>query len=274
MMIIATICLSLMIVFVKYLKHIPVMEIVFFRNLIIMLIVPVVLKKEKIPFWGNNKPLLLWRSVLSGIATITYFYTAKVMILTDAVAIKQLSPFFILFLASIFLKEKINTAKITVFVLAFIGAILIIKPGFNLDIYPAIVGIFGAIVTAVTHIALRSLRLTDHPLVIVNYFGYVIGLLSLGLLLWQGNFVIPDSLSILILLLLGLVGLVAQIALTKAYRLASTKLVSFYYYLQIVFSAVIGVLFFKEIPGIYSMFGASLIILSGYLNYLYNKKEE
>ena len=39
------------------------------------------------------------------------------MILTDAVAIKQLSPFFILFMASIFLKEKINAAKITVFVL-------------------------------------------------------------------------------------------------------------------------------------------------------------
>jgi len=34
------------------------------------------------------------------------------------------------------------------------------------------------------------------------------------------------------------------------------------------------VLFFKEIPGMYSIFGASLIILSGYLNYLYNKKEE
>jgi len=165
------------------------------------------------------------------------------MILTDAVAIKQLSPFFILFLASIFLKEN-KYCENYCFCLAFIGAILIIKPGFNLDIYPAIVGIFGAIVTAVTHIALRSLRLTDHPLVIVNYFGYVIGLLSLGLLLWQGNFVIPDSLSILILLLLGLVGLAAQIALTKAYRLAPIKLVSFYYYLQIVFSAVIGVLFF------------------------------
>jgi drug/metabolite transporter (DMT)-like permease len=74
--------------------------------------------------------------------------------------------------------------------------------------------------------------------------------------------------------LLGVIGLVAQIVLTKAYRIAPTKLVSFYLYLQIIFSAVIGVLFFKEIPGIYSIFGASLIILSGYLNYLYNKREE
>ncbi len=274
MMIIATICFSLMMAFVKYLKHLPVMEIVFFRNLIIMLIVPVVLKKEKIPFWGNNKPLLLARSVFSSIAAITYFYTVQVMIFTDAVTLRQLSPFFILFLASMFLKEKINTAKITIFVLAFIGAILIVKPGFNLDIYPAMIGLFGTIFTAAEHVSLRSLRLTDHPLVIVNYFGYVVGLISLGLLLLQGNFVVPDALSVFILLLLGVIGLVAQIVLTKAYRIAPTKLVSFYLYLQIIFSAVIGVLFFKEIPGIYSIFGASLIILSGYLNFLYNKREE
>lgn len=274
MMIIATICFSLMMACVKYLKHLPVMEIVFFRNLIIMLIIPVVLKKEKIPFWGNNKLLLLLRSVFSSIAVITYYYTVQVMIFTDAVTIRQLSPFFILFLASIFLKEKINAAKITIFVLAFIGAILIVKPGFNLDIYPAMIGLFGTIFTAAEHVSLRRLRLTDHPLVIVNYFGYVVGLISLGLLLWQGNFVVPDALSVFILLLLGVIGLAAQIVLTKAYRIAPTKLVSFYLYLQIIFSAVIGVLFFKEIPGIYSIFGASLIILSGYLNYLYNKREE
>jgi len=236
--------------------------------------IPILIKKEKIPFLGNNKGLLILRSLFSGIGAMTYFYTAKVMILTDAVAIKQLSPFFILFMASIFLKEKINAAKITVFVLAFLGAILIIKPGFNLDIYPALVGLFGTIVTAAAHIALRRLRLTDHPLVIVNYFGYVIGLISLGILLWQGNFVIPDALSVLILFLLGLTGLGVQISFTKAYRLAPTNLVSFYLYLQIIFTAVIGVLFFKEIPGIYSILGASIIVISGYLNYLYNKKEE
>lgn len=267
MMIIATICFSLMAAMVKYLGHLPVMEIIFFRNIPIMLIIPLILKNKKISFWGNNKPLLLLRSLLSGFAVISFFYTITVMILAEAVTIRQLSPFFIIFLASIFLGEKIDFRKITFSILAFLGALLVIKPGFRLDMYPAVIALLGAIGTAGSHVALRSLRLTDHPLVIVNYFGYSTGLISFGILLWQGNFIIPDALSLFILLLLGLVGLGGQFALTKAYQLAPTMLVSLYLYLQIIFGALLGVLFFKEIPDLLSMFGASLIIISGYLNY-------
>ena len=267
MMIIATICFSLMAAMVKFLRHLPVMEIIFFRNIPIMLIIPLILKNKKISFWGNNKPLLLLRSLLSGFAVIAYFYTITIMILTDAVTIKQLSPFFIMLLASIFLGEKIDFKKITIFILAFLGALLVVKPGFRLDIYPAVIALLGALSTAGSHVALRSLRLTDHPLVIINYFGYSIGLISFGILLWQGNFIIPDALSLFVLLLLGLVGMGAQFALIKAYQMAPTKLVSFYLYLQIIFGALLGVLFFKEIPDLFSIFGAFLIIIGGYLNY-------
>ncbi len=266
MMIFASICFSLMAAMVKFLRHLPVMEIIFFRNIPIMLIIPLILKNKKISFWGNNKPLLLLRSLLSSFAAIIYFYTITVMILTDAVTIKQLSPFFIILLASIFLREKIGFRKITIFILAFLGALLVVKPGFRLDIYPAVIALLGAISTAGAHVAIRSLRLTDHLLVIVNYFGYSAGLISLGTLLWQGNFIIPDASSLFVLLLLGLAGLGAQFALTKAYQMAPAKLVSLYLYLQIIFGALLGVLFFKEIPDLFSIIGASLIIVSGYLN--------
>jgi len=273
MMIIATICLSLMAAIVKFLGHLPVMEIIFFRNLTIMLIVPIILKNKKIPFWGNNKPLLLLRSLFSSFAAIAYFYTITVMVLTDAVTIKQLSPIFIILLASIFLGEKIGFKKITIFILAFLGALLVVKPGFHLDIYPAVIALLGAISTAGSHVAARNLRLTDHPLVIVNYFGYSAGLVSLVMLLWQGNFVIPDAFSLFILLLLGLVGLGGQFLLIKAYQMAPTKLVSLYLYLQIIFGALLGVLFFKEIPDLFSIFGAFLIIISGYLNYTFKTEQ-
>ena len=267
MMIIATICFSLVAVMVKSLSYLPVMEIVFFRNIPTMLIIPLILKNKKISFWGNNKPLLLFRSLLSCFGVVSYFYTITVMVLTDAVTIKQLSPIFILLLASIFLGEKIDNKKIIIFALAFLGALLVVKPGFYLDIFPAVIALLGAIVTAGSHVAVRSLRLTDHPLVIVNYFGYSIGIISLGILFWQGNFIIPDAVSLVILLLMGLVGLAGQFALTKAYQKAPTKLISLYLYLQIIFGAILGILFFKETPDLFSIFGAFLIIICGYLNY-------
>jgi len=58
------------------------------------------------------------------------------MILTDAVTIKRLSPIFIILLATIFLKEKIDFKKINIFILAFLGASLIVKSGFYLYVHP------------------------------------------------------------------------------------------------------------------------------------------
>jgi len=272
MMIIASICFTLMAVAVHFLRELSLTEIIFFRNLPIMLIVPLMLKQRKISFWGNNKSLLILRSLVSGFVMVAYFYSITAMNLTDAVTIKQLSPFFIILLASILLGEKISFKIAFIFILAFIGAVLVVKPGFRSDIYPAIIGLLGAVLTAGSHVGLRQLRLTDHPLVIVNYFGYTIGLLSFGFLLWQGNFSIPNISSLFILILLGLVGLGGQIALTKAYQMAPTNLVSLYLYSQIIFSAFLGILFFKEIPDLFTIFGAILIIISGYLNYKINLK--
>jgi len=270
MMIIAAICFTLMSVIVKYIGHLPVMEITFFRNIPIILFVPFILKNKKIPCWGNNKPLLLLRSSFSSFSAIAYFYTVTVMVLTDAITIKQLSPILIILLSAIFLREKVDLKKIMIFVITFFGALFVVKPGFHLNIYPAVIALLGAISTAGSHIATRSLRLTDHPLVIVNYFGYSGGLVSLVILLWQGNFVMPDAVSILALFLLGIVGLGGQFTMTEAYHHAPANLVSLYLYLQIAFGALIGLLFFKEIPDIFSIFGSFLIIISGYLNYRLN----
>ncbi|OFW54252.1 MAG: hypothetical protein A2163_10460 [Actinobacteria bacterium RBG_13_35_12] len=266
-MIFGSICFSLMSAMVKYLSDLPLLEIIFFRSIPIMVIIPLILKNKKIPFWGNNKPLLLLRSLISFIVIVAYYYSIKAINLTDAVSIKQLSPFFVIILASILLGEKIFFKNIIIFILAFLGSLLIIKPGFRLDIFPVIIGLFGAILTGGSQVALRQLRLTDHPLVIVNYLGYILGLISFGVLLWEGNFCIPDKSHLLILVLMGLAGLGAQFALTKAYQIAPANLISVYSYLQIIFSAWLGIFFFKEIPDLFSIFGVSLIIISGYSNY-------
>ena len=187
--------------------------------------------------------------------------------MTDAMTIRQLSPFFIIILAAIFLKEKISLQRIPVFLLVFLGSLLVIKPGIRLEMLPAIVGISAAIFSAGAHVSLRNLRLTDHPLVIVNYFSFVSGLMALVILIWQKNFVIPDFISFINLILLGLIALGAQIALTKTYQMALAGMISLYTYSQIIFATIFGLLFFRELPDLLSIFGAFLIIISGYLNY-------
>ena len=252
---------------VKQIRHLPVMEIIFFRTIPAMIIVPLMIKKANISFLGNNKFILWFRSIIETITMMAIYYTFTVMTLTDAITIFNLSPFFTFFLAGIFLQEKLSLRQLPFFIFAFLGALLVIKPGLRLDIVPALVALVATICAAVSNVTLRHLRHTDHPLVIVNYFTYTIGILSLIILLVQKSFQLPSLSDCLVLILLGGIGLLAQIALTKAYQLAPASLVSLYSYSKIIFASVFGLLFFKEIPDILTIIGAFFIILGGYLNY-------
>jgi len=267
MMVFAAICFAVLTMLIKFIPNVPLMEIILFRNIPIMLVIPLMIFKKGIPILGNKRSLLLLRSILTIFAMTSYFYTIKVMILTDALTIKQLAPLLSIFFAAIILKEKVNFKQISIFIFGFLGMLLIVKPGIRPDIFPAIIGLGGATLTAIGYIIIRYLRSDEHPLVIVNYFGYVIGLTALGVLLWQKNFIIPDTKSLIILILIGIAGLGGQYCLTLSYYVAPPKLVSLYLYLVIVFGVIFDTFIFKKAPDLFSLFGASLIIVSGYLNY-------
>ncbi|MCJ7656385.1 MAG: DMT family transporter, partial [Candidatus Atribacteria bacterium] len=211
---------------VKKVGHLPLMEIVFFRNILTLLIIPLMIKKNNISFLGNNKFILFFRGFIGAIATIAMFYAYTMMSLTDAITLEQLSPFFVFFLAGIFLQEKLSLRQLPFFIFAFLGALLVIKPGLRLDIFPALVALLGTIGAAVSQITLRHLRLTDHFLVIVNYNASITGVVSLIILLSLHSFQLPSLTDCLALILLGGIGLLGQIALTKAFQLAPASLVS------------------------------------------------
>jgi drug/metabolite transporter (DMT)-like permease len=103
------------------------MEITFFRNAPTMIIVPIILKKMNISFFGNNKPILWFRGFMGMFGMLAMFYTFTVMPLTDAITIQQLSPFFIFFLSGIFLKEKLSFRQVPLFLFAFWGGLLVIN---------------------------------------------------------------------------------------------------------------------------------------------------
>jgi drug/metabolite transporter (DMT)-like permease len=273
MMIIASIFLSLSAALVKYIRYLPLMEITFFLNLPAMIIAPVLLKYKNIPFYGNNKIILLLRCFLGFISMVGYYFTCTKMYLSDAITIQQLAPFFIIILAIIILKEKIIFQQIPMLILAFSGALFVVRPGFRFDMIPVIIGVLAALFGAGAQITLRVLRLTDEPLVIVIYRVYSAGLVALVILFFQNSFVVPDLYVWPILLLMGLVFLIGQITLTNAYRLTPASLVSLYLYSQIIFGTIYGFLFFRELPGIYSILGSSLIIISGFFNYRIKTKK-
>lgn len=265
LMLLAALFLALIAFIIKLTENIPLMEIVLFRNLPTMLITPIIIMmmKPNISIWGKNKRLLVLRGLLGAMGMITMFYTYTKMPITDSTAIQRLNPFFIIIMSIIFLHEKYDIKQFPIVIIAFIGALLVIKPGFRTDLFPAFVALISAIFMAAAHVVIRSLRASDNYWVIINYYAYVAGITAIISLVWKGNFVIPDAKYLFLLILLGLVAFCSQIFLTLSYRFAPACLVAPYLYLQIVFAALLEIIFLRVMPGLLSIIGAIIIIISG-----------
>ena len=76
MMLVAAICFAAVAILIKFVPNVPLMEIILFRNIPIMLIIPLILINKGIPILGNNKPLLLLQGVFTVFALASYIYSS------------------------------------------------------------------------------------------------------------------------------------------------------------------------------------------------------
>jgi len=86
-----------------------------------------------------------------------------------------------------------------------------------------------------------------------------------------GGFIMPSLSEFIALLLIGVFAFIAQTLMTKAYSYAEAGDLSLYSYGKTVFSVIIGIVFFLEIPGLVTAIGVSLVLFASYLNYIFKK---
>ena len=77
-----------------------------------------------------------------------------------------------------------------------------------------------------------------------------------------GGWVIRTLYELGLLILIGLFGSIANLLLTQSYKLAEVSLTTPLKYLSLVLAIIFGFYFFNEIPTVYTLIGASLIVVS------------
>jgi len=141
-----------------------------------------------------------------------------------------------------------------------------LRPGGDAEYtFVALTGALGAFLAALAKVTIRKLSVTNEPSQrIVFYFGVIAATVSFPAALanWQP---VPP-LYWLLLFLIGAVATFGQLALTKAYKIAPTGTVGVYAYSAVVYGALMGWLFWDEIPLWTTWLGAALIITSGIIN--------
>jgi drug/metabolite transporter (DMT)-like permease len=169
-MIISALAFTFLNVFVKSLNNFSVYQIVFFRSVGSLFFTIPFLLKNKISLLGNQKTLLVTRSVVGLISMTLFFLSLKYIAMGTAVSIRYIAPIFAAFFALIILKEKVKPIQWVFFAVAFSG-VLILK-GFNSEVQ--VEGVIFAVVSSIfaglVYITIRNIGKDDHPVVVVNYF--------------------------------------------------------------------------------------------------------
>lgn len=263
---------ALMAASVKSLNTIPVAEKIFFRNILGFFIALSMVIKKKKPLLGNNKKLLLLRSIFGLLGVAAYFYALDKIKLSDAVILNKMSPFFVLILSALFLKEKIKKMQFISLILAIAGAAFVIKPQFTSSILPSIVALLSAFFAGSAYTIIRHLRHTDEAETIVLYFTFISSIAMIPFMI-SGQFVLPSLREVFGLLGIGVFATTAQFLMTNAYRFAPAGELSIYTYTNIIFSTIIGLVIWSEIPDGLSVLGGLLIITGGIINYYANRKK-
>ncbi|MCY6355589.1 DMT family transporter [Clostridium sp. ZS2-4] len=271
-MLVSALFFSFMAAAVKLSGDIPVFEKVFFRNLISLFVAIGALKNNSGSMFGKkeNQKYLIARALLGLTGVFFYFYSISKLNLADSAMLNKLSPFFITIFAVIFLKEKLTPMKIVSMIVVFLGALLVIKPQWDLSVVPAIAGFLSAAFAGAAYTLVRFLKNRENPATIVFYFSFVSVIGTIPFML--ANFAIPTKLQLMYLVLTGVFAAVAQFALTYSYKYAPASEVAIYNYVNIVFSAIIGFFIWNEIPDILSIIGGSIIILMAIIVYFQDKK--
>ena len=265
---------SLMTVCVKHLGgRLPVAEIVLVRSLISIAITLAMLRRLRVSPWGKQRGLLFIRGGLGTAALLCFFEALAQLPLAAATLLQYTYPTLTALAAWLLLGEPIRRRIGFAVLLGLLGVMLVVQPqwvGSTMDGLPVmavLIGLGGALLTALAYVSVRQLSVQEHPLVIVFYFPLVSVPATLPLL-WGEAALWPHPTEWLWLLGVGLFTQLGQIWLTQGLAALPAARATSIDYVQVVFASLWGVLFFAEpitsavVLGALCVLGATLISLS------------
>ncbi len=252
---------SLMTFFVRISGNLPTMQKAFFRNFFALIIATGSILKNKVGFSirkGNGISVMM-RCLFGTSGMIANFWAIDRLGIADANMLNKLSPFFAIIVSYFIMKEIPSRTDWACVIMAFTGSLFIIKPSTGLAVIPALVGLYGGFGAGAAYAFVHKMGKTGQPgKTIVFYF-------SLFSCLVTGPFLIFNWHSMTIaqwgaLIGAGVAAAGGQFNITAAYQNAPAKDISVFDYTQVIFAALLGMIFLSEFPDIYSIIGYIVII--------------
>lgn len=236
-------------------------EVAFFRSFFgLLFILPWLMRQGLVPFRTKRLPLHTLRSVIHVAGVLGFFVALKLIPLAEATALFFLAPIVSTALAAIFLHEVVRLPRWSAVALGFCGMLVIVRPGVAEIEFGTLLALWGASSAAVGMLIMKSLARTEQAITITVYMTCLMApmLLVPASFFWTW----PSWVGLGWLAAIGLSATFGQYLTAAAFRVADVSVVTPLMFLQLVWAALIGFVFFGEVPDLFLWIGGSMIFAS------------
>ncbi len=251
------------------------LEVVFFRNIAGVIIIGLAVLKKPMTHKGGKPFLLFFRGFMGFVALLAFFYNIAHISLGDAMTYSKTSPIFTAIFAFLFLHEKLPLKGWLAVFVGFIGIVFITEPsGIGFTEYD-VLGLFSGVGAALAYTSVRELKAYYDTRAIVLSF-MLTGTIGPIILFFISpyiqikeldfifaEFVMPEGITWVYLLAMGLFATLSQVLMTKAYGETKAGIVGAVSYTNILFSIIVGVMLGDALPSMSTTFGIVLIVSAG-----------
>ena len=257
-------------------------EVYLIRTLVSFALILIFLKStnKKIEFKTQYPLLTFCRVILFFFGFSSFYISLTVLPLGLATALFFVTPFLITIFAHFFLEEKIGVRRWSAVVVGFIGVYVTLNPDFNNFNYLSLLPILCAFCYSLSMIIIKKTSEKDsvYTQTFTFYFGAIIFSVIFYFIIGDGHYNTTEhpasqfifrewfvnlENSILYMVATGVTATVAFLLLFTAYSIASPAVVSPFEYSILLWSPLIGWLYFNEIPSFNTVIGILIIISSG-----------
>jgi drug/metabolite transporter (DMT)-like permease len=251
----------------------PTIQIIFIQNVVAFFcILPLSLRHGLHKLKTDELPSHLMRDLFGLLSYYLYFLAIRFLNLVDATTLNYTAPFFVPFVAWIWMREKVDRHIWWSIVLGFFGVAIILNPTKEIFQLGFVFGIFAGITSAVALTSVRRLNLKKEPMSRTLFYFFAISTILSFPFAWA-SWVPPSGNEWLLCAGIGAATALGQILLTIAYRHGTASYLSPLGYAVVVYNGLISYFIFETSLGWRSLAGTSLILLGGLLTYLWKAKD-
>ena len=241
----------------------------FFRNVVALAIAGVAFYRARCARAARTPRVRCWaplvlRALLGTCGIFANFYALSHITIAEGQTLNKTAPFFTVIFAWLFLGERFTRRHVLPLALAFLGVVLIAKPGFaGAEAFSLAMGLLGGVCAGGAYTCVRSLRRhAVDPAFIIFFFSAFSCLASVPFMV--AGFDPMTWRQVLILFGAGAGAALGQFGITLAYGYAAPREIAVFDYSNILFTAAFGFLFFAQVPDVWSVLGFVAIIVAAF----------